>query len=231
MTPWQMDRPRRKDGWVYILAGALLLLSLGAPPALSEEMAALTDGRGLFGKVSQGSSNLSAFPKWTGTLARYFEGRDVAEGGCEESFFTRCHLKEWRRFLEGLRGKSRHTQLEEVNRYINHVSYLTDPINYGVPDYWAVPDEHLNRRGDCEDYAIAKFLSLRELGFSNADLRIVVLQDLNLRIPHAVLAVYLNDQAFVLDNQINVVVPASGVRHYQPVYSVNETHWWLYLNP
>ena len=90
-------------------------------------------------------------------------------------------------------GRDRQTQIEEVNTYLNNVSYLTDPINYGVADYLAVPREHLSRQGDCDDYAIAKFLSLRSLGFSNEGLRVVVLQDLNLRIPHAVLAVYVND--------------------------------------
>lgn len=224
-------RQTGKGNWLGALAAAVLLACPVPGPAAAEEMAALGNGRALFGKVAQGSTNLSAFPKWTGTLERYFAERDVAEGSCEESFFTRCHLKEWVRFLDGLRGKSRQTQIEEVNHYVNNVSYLTDPVNYGVPDYWAVPREHLTRRGDCEDYAIAKFLSLRHLGFADEDLRIVILQDLNLRIPHAVLAVYVNEQAFILDNQIGTVVPASAVRHYQPVYSVNESHWWLYLNP
>lgn len=232
MAPWRPGRRVEKGIrlWAFATLGFCLFF-LSAGPAHLEEMAARDAGRTLFGKVAQGSENLAAFSKWTGTLERYFEERGVREGSCEESFFTRCHLKEWSRFLEALRGRDRQTQIEEVNTYLNNVSYLTDPINYGVSDYWAVPREHLSRQGDCEDYAIAKFLSLRSLGFSNEDLRVVVLQDLNLRIPHAVLAVYVNDRAFILDNQIRSVVPSSNIAHYRPVYSVNETHWWLYLNP
>ena len=205
----------------------LVAAMLWAAPAHAAQM----EERMLFGKQAIASTNLAAFAKWTGTLERYFKGRDVAEGSCEESFFNRCHLKEWSRFLESLRGQNRAAQIEAVNRYLNRVSYLTDPINYGVSDYWAVPDEHLSRRGDCEDYAIAKFLSLRVLGFANDDLRVVVLQDLNLRIPHAVLVVYMEGRPYLLDNQIHSVVPATTVRHYQPVYSLNETHWWLYHSP
>src|SRR3546814_10214490 len=72
---------------------------------------------------------------------------------------------------------------------------------------------------------IAKFMALRALGVDNAEMRIVVLNDLNLRIGHAVLVVYVDGKALVLDNQIKSVVPADTIRHYQPVYSVNEDGW------
>lgn len=228
MTAQQCKWARKRGKYPGMAAWVLLLLAMSwANPS----HAAQVDGRSLFGMTARASADLTAFEKWTGTLERYFREKNVAAGSCEESFFTRCHLKEWRRFLEGLRGQTRQTQIKEVNRYLNSVSYLTDPVNYGTQDYWAVPGEHLSRRGDCEDYAIAKFLSLRALGFANEDLRVVVLQDLNLRVPHAVLVVYVEDQPFLLDNQISTVVPATTVRHYQPVYSLNETHWWLYLAP
>ena len=59
-------------------------------------------------------------------------------------------------------------------------------------------------------------------------MRIVVLRDLNLGIAHAILVVYLNGKAWVLDIQIQDVVPAETVRHYRPIYSINERHWWLH---
>jgi predicted transglutaminase-like cysteine proteinase len=55
-----------------------------------------------------------------------------------------------------------------------------------------------------------------------------VLRDLNLKLAHAVLVVELNGRKYVLDNQIAATVPAEMIRHYQPIYSVNETHWWLH---
>ena len=84
--------------------------------------------------------------------------------------------------------------------------------------------------GDCEDYSIAKFMSLRQLGFSNAELRVVAVKDLNLKIGHAVLAVYLDGKALILDNQIRKVVEAKTIRHYVPVFSINEKFWWRHKN-
>jgi predicted transglutaminase-like cysteine proteinase len=64
-------------------------------------------------------------------------------------------------------------------------------------------------------------LSLRALGFPPSQLRVVVLQDLNLKIAHAILVVYL-------DNQIRGVVNARTIHHYKAIYSINEKYWWLH---
>ena len=182
----------------------------------------------LFGSREIRSDKIFLFPKWRQTLARYFDERHLAELPCTETAFNRCHLKAWSGFLAGLQGRDRQSQIAEVNRYINRKQYVLDPLNYGVPDYWATPGQFLNRNGDCEDYAIAKFMSLRALGFDDRSLRIVVLRDLNLRLPHAVLVVYHRGKALVLDNQVEHVVPASAIRHYRPIYSINEHSWWLH---
>lgn len=219
----ESNHPRRSTP-AWVLALVIFLLLFGDMPAFANE----ADSRQLFGRETYQFSDLKALTKWTGALERYFAEKRVAEGSCEKNFLTRCHLQEWIRFLDGLRGKNRWIQVEAVNRYLNTVPYLEDPINYGVPEYWATPSEHLSRQGDCEDYAIAKFLSLRELGFADKDLRVAVVQDLNLRVLHAVLVVYDGDQPYILDSQTRYVLPAFAILHYQPIYAVNETHWWLY---
>ncbi len=71
-------------------------------------------------------------------------------------------------------------------------------------------------------------MSLKSLGFTNREMRVVILQDLNLGIAHAILVVYLEGKALVLDNQIGDVVAADAVHHYRPIYSINEHHWWLH---
>ncbi|MEE9140300.1 MAG: transglutaminase-like cysteine peptidase [Alphaproteobacteria bacterium] len=174
------------------------------------------------------STNLKPFPKWQGVLDRYFDERELEDAPCTSTTFNRCHLREWKAFLAGIEGKDRMTQLQEVNRFMNEAIYIIDPINYHVPDYWATPVQFFNKDGDCEDYAIAKFMSLRALGYDNGDLRIVVLQDLNLRLAHAVLVTYVDGVPYVLDNQIPQAVPAAIIRHYRPFYSINEDTWWLH---
>ncbi|MSO74947.1 MAG: hypothetical protein EXQ99_07390 [Alphaproteobacteria bacterium] len=108
---------------------------------------------------------------------------------------------------------------------MNEAPYITDIRNYGVDDYWATPKQFLYRDGDCEDYAIAKYMSFRSLGYTPDDLRLVVLQDNNLHITHAVLVTYLDGSTLVLDNQIKQVVEHSRIRHYSLYYSINETGW------
>ena len=109
---------------------------------------------------------------------------------------------------------------------MNSARYIEDINNYGDTDYWATPGQFFDRSGDCEDYAIAKFMTLLELGFSNEQMRIAVVHDTNLNLIHAVLVVYVNDVGYLLDNQIEQVVQVDSVRHYRPYYSLNETRWW-----
>jgi len=184
----------------------------------------------LFGSREKQSRNLKPFPKWTGVLNRYFADKDLPKTDCESSKFNDCHLADWQAFLDGIKNEDKAKQISDVNEYMNNVSYINDPKNYQIPDHWATPGQFFNKNGDCEDYAIAKFMSLRALGFTNDEMRIVVLQDLNLKIPHAVLAVYLDGQPQLLDNQIKKVVPAKSVFHYKPIYSMNEESWWLHKN-
>jgi len=180
----------------------------------------------LFGTTSTAKANLALFPHWTGALQRYYRRRGQVAGDCQASRFNSCHMQRWSAHIQEVRGESRERQLNLVNRYMNTHRYIVDPINYGVAEYWAVPNEFLRKFGDCEDYAIAKYLSLRALGWKAEDLRIVVLQDLNLGVLHAILVVDYNGKNLVLDNQITLVIDASKVHHYKPVYSLNENGWW-----
>ncbi len=182
----------------------------------------------LFNTNEVRSDNLKPFPIWTDSLGRFLDERALGEGECLGTEFNRCYYREWDAFLDTLSGYDAAGQLDAVNRYMNQAPYITDLVNWGIKDYWETPRQFFMVYGDCEDYAIAKFMSLRVLGYSNDQLRVVVLQDLNLQIPHAVLAVYTSDQALILDNQLGQVVPAHEIYHYHPFYSVNEEAWWLH---
>jgi predicted transglutaminase-like cysteine proteinase len=181
---------------------------------------------GIFGAQETRHEGLKPFPKWTEALERHLKTKQKDEGSCEATLFNRCHYKEWIKLLEEVRGKPPEYQLGKINYYMNRHRYIIDPINWGVRDYWAVPAQFFRKDGDCEDYAIAKYMSLRALGWDADKLRIIVLQDLNLRIAHAILAVYMVDKVLLLDNQISIVVDSRQVRHYKPFYAVNENGWW-----
>lgn len=140
-----------------------------------------------------------------------------------------CAEREVAKLLAGLADRPLPEKLAAVNRFFNRAPYVVDPVNWGVPDYWASPGQFAAKDGDCEDYAIAKYLALRRLGVSAAKMRVVVLEDRNLGTDHAVLAVRdETGRIWILDNQTPVVVDAARVRHYRPVYSINEEAWWLH---
>lgn len=197
----------------------MLALVLTAFPAGSQA---------LFGTREVRNPNIAPFTKWTGELAREINERAQYGRPCSVRRAGRCHMVEWREMLGQLRGQDPVRQLDVVNRFMNRQPYVEDIVNYGVVDYWATPTEFFARDGDCEDYAIAKYHSLRELGWPPSQLRILVLNDLNLRVPHAVLVAYVNGRAFILDNQFGSVVPIEVIRHYQPIFSINEEAWWLH---
>lgn len=183
----------------------------------------------MFGKTETPFTDLRPFPKWTGMLDRYFQELAHNNPDCATKTFNRCHYDEWQRFIESTRPLPRDRQLAAVNTFFNKRRYIVDPINWGVSDYWTTPGQFFDRNGDCEDYAIAKYMTLRDLGWPMAAMRVVVVQDMNLNLVHAILAVDTDaGKRLILDNQLAVMVEPKRIKHYRPIYAVNEDGWWRY---
>jgi predicted transglutaminase-like cysteine proteinase len=194
---------------------------------------------GLFGVPDQQrSGGMAAFAKWTDMLAR--KDNTTAEprsglggsGGCVPNPRFACPGGISTSDLPAqLRSADRVTMLRSVNARLNGVRYVTDPVNWGLDDYWSTLAQFLRRDGDCEDYAIAKYMLLKQLGVPVSDMRVVIVMDQNLNIAHAILAVRAGAATYILDNQITDIVPDSSIRHYRPYYSINEQAWWVYTPP
>ena len=116
-----------------------------------------------------------------------------------------------------LEGRAR---LGEINRAINLKLKLTSDLAlYGAEDVWSPPLATLAiGGGDCEDYAIAKFVALQEAGVSPDDLRIVILRDDLRDEDHAVVAARLDGHWLTLDNRHMVLVEDHDVRRYRPIF-------------
>ena len=208
----------------YAARLALASIILGAVLA---PHAAAAGETGLFGATETRGDNLLMFGKWDGVLARIQQTPEPFADACEGPGF-RCHLKEWNTFLLGIKSLDKMAQLEAVNDFMNKFQYIEDVVNWGKEDYWETPLEFLQFSGDCKDYAIAKYMSLRYLGWPDDQLRLVVVQDLNLHLGHAILVVYSDGKTIALDNQIRHLIGTENIHHYRPVYAVNESHWWLF---
>jgi predicted transglutaminase-like cysteine proteinase len=124
-------------------------------------------------------------------------------------------------------------QLRAINQFFNrYIEFATDEQAWGQLDYWASPAESLHkRRGDCEDYAIAKYFSLLAAGVPVARLRLVYMRarlDDGPAQAHMVLAYYPRGggETLILDNLVDEVLPASRRSDLVPVFSFNSDGLW-----
>ena len=235
---WLMVLSSNRPEFIKYLSLATLFLCLILIPAFevharpnTTNIVPKTDMSGLFGSHETMSRQLVAFKKWNAMLARHktdLRKPSETEEICRKTTEQKCYRKVWLDLLDFLKDKPAARQIAEINIHMNKAPYITDIINWGVSDYWASLRQFFKKDGDCEDYAIAKYMSLKKLGFDADMMRIVVVQDTNLDIPHAVLVVSLNGTRLILDNQISYVAKEKAVLHYRPYYSINEKAWWLH---
>lgn len=186
----------------------------------------------LFGTAEFRVDSLEALPQWRRVLQRSDAEAEIVRACAAES--DRCPnraTRAWAALLRSLAGMPARAQVDAVHRYVNGWKYRSDADNYGRSDYWATPLEFFRRSGDCEDYVIAKYRSLRLLGLSADQLRMVVVEDIVRALPHAVLAVYLGDEVLILDNLSEPVLAQQRVDQYVPYYSVNEAARWAHTPP
>jgi predicted transglutaminase-like cysteine proteinase len=205
---------------------ALLALPLFAGSASANTPTDQQDARAV-DILPAGSVSAAAFPKWTGALARNWALQGSAQA-CAKKMGRDCQLGRWGDFLAGLQGQDPASQLRQVNSYVNAVTYRSDDRVWGKRDYWAAPGEFFAKGGDCEDYAVAKYLSLKALGFDPKAMRIMVLKDTRRGLLHAVLLVTFGGDTLVLDNLSSSLTSWSRIPNYKPLYAVNETDFWLH---
>jgi predicted transglutaminase-like cysteine proteinase len=134
-------------------------------------------------------------------------------------------LLEWRDLLASDLRMPELEKLRMVNLHFNRQLRFSDDIRiWGQRDYWATPVEALVKgAADCEDYALAKYFSLRQLGVPASKLRITYVKALRLNQAHMVVTYYHSPKAepLVLDNLINEIRPARQRDDLLPVYAFN----------
>lgn len=120
--------------------------------------------------------------------------------------------------------------LKKVNRFFNTFHFIDDIELWGVNNYWATPVEFIGvNGGDCEDYSIAKYFTLLELGIADEKMRITMVKAIHLNQYHMVLAYYETPASIplILDNIDGVIKPANERNDLIPVFSFNGSQLWL----
>ena len=226
----------RLRGFLLVLTISLLVGLWGCGSKASAKATegqlapAIPPGKGLF-RSHEFRSTLKALPNWTRVMAtaetqtEAFYACDPSKQSCSPDALS------WQKIIRQSLGLPAMEQLVAVNSYFNRWPYRLDIDVYGVSDYWATPGEFLKLSGDCEDYSITKYYALRKLGFATDDMRIVLLKDNIRNISHAILAVRLDGESYVLDNVSDLVLSHLKYEHYVPQYSVNEFYRWAHVSP
>jgi len=140
----------------------------------------------------------------------------------------------WRQLMEESRALPEQDKLTKVNTFFNRrMLFQDDIVVWQAADYWATPLEFMGRSaGDCEDFSIAKYITLQMLGIGNDKLRLVYVRAKSgstVSIAHMVLGYYPQPTAEpqILDNLISSVRPASQRPDLVPVFSFNSDGLWV----
>ncbi|NRA18904.1 MAG: transglutaminase-like cysteine peptidase [Oceanospirillaceae bacterium] len=143
---------------------------------------------------------------------------------------AQLRLKRWQKLIKDLRNESEQTKLKEVNDFFNRVRFIDDIKHWRKKDYWATPVEFLvTNGGDCEDFTIAKYYTLKALGVDIAKLSIAYVKALDYNQAHMVLTYYKTPRSepVILDNLIPQIKRASQRKDLLHVYSFNGDNLWI----
>ncbi|WP_395021348.1 transglutaminase-like cysteine peptidase [Dongia sp.] len=217
-----LRRPALKAGAPFVFM--LISLSLAVP-------AQARSYPNIFNSKEIASVNwtvkIGSVVQWNAMLKRWQGGAP-----CENST---CTGKGWDQLVAKVRAVGNPmAMIKEANRLMNDPvqhPYILDIDNWGKDEYWATTFQFLRKSGDCEDYAIAKYMLLKAVGYPVENMRIVTVRIRSLGgLGHAVLVVYEGSGALVLDNRVASVMDEKLVRlEFQPALSINELSWWVHL--
>ena len=217
-------------GFVRLMAllGVLVWQVHDVRPAHSEARLSAS-GPVFMGAVEIEMDELLPLPAWESVLIKLAAEEQAVllcrdEGRCDSR-----NVKSLAEFVTKLAKSTRAAKIQAVNEYFNAWPYTTDQDQFGRPDLWQSPLGFMRRSGDCEDYAIAKYFTLRLLGLRDKDMRIVVSYDRGKQEAHAVLAVRHNGRFYLLDNRSQEIRQQSRTPDLVPKYAVNAKSRWLFV--
>jgi predicted transglutaminase-like cysteine proteinase len=161
--------------------------------------------------------------KWKGVEADV-AGDQVVLNRCRAGLES-CpsHATRFLALIDAVAAKSGRARLDEANRAVNRaILYVHDSVQHGEADRWSAPLLTLAAgKGDCEDYAIAKYIALQEAGFSRDDMRVVLVRDHAVGQAHAALAARIDDRWLILDNRSSELIEDLDASSLTPLFAIN----------
>jgi predicted transglutaminase-like cysteine proteinase len=176
-----------------------------------------------FGLAASSLTSGGLYDKWLG-VERRLEDDMVQLALCEgdrDGCVSPAALK-FLDIVDAARSREGRARLGEINRAFNlSITATSDLAQHGQVDVWSSPLATLERGGgDCEDYAIAKFVALHRAGLAPDDLRIVIMHDTIRGEDHAVAAARLDGRWLMLDNRRMAMIADGDIRNYRPTFVI-----------
>ncbi len=143
---------------------------------------------------------------------------------------ARSRLTAWEDLIVSDNSQTDLEKLEKVNQFFNMMEFVDDIDHWRVKDYWATPIEFIGTQGgDCEDFTIAKYFTLKAMGIKDEKLNLTYVKSITYNVHHMVLAYYSSpgSEPLILDNIVKDIHPASKRTDLLPIYSFNGTGMWL----
>jgi predicted transglutaminase-like cysteine proteinase len=227
----KLDRQRgRGPGATRLASLAPADVATDAQPAPKEAPAVGTEPFGLFTfRAPEGI----LWRKWRGIESDLTKERAVLDRCRESAEGCPSNAAQFLRLIKVVKAKSGRDQLDEVNRAVNvAIRYVSDYAQHGEADRWSTPlASFATGKGDCEDYAVAKYVALTEAGFSREDLQLVLVRDRAVRQDHAVLAARLDGRWLILDNRRSELMNDSDAVSFTPLYAIDARGVQLFAAP
>ncbi len=139
-------------------------------------------------------------------------------------------LLDWQDLINDDQSTNALEMLVKVNDFFNQQEFISDLLLWKQRDYWATPIEFLAQNGgDCEDFSIAKYITLKKLGIDEDKLNLTYAKAVELDQAHMVVTYYAHpgSEPLILDNLNNEIKPASERPDLLPVFSFNGAGLWL----
>lgn len=151
----------------------------------------------------------------------------------EKKYGKEAHdrLIAWEELIRQDRSATDRDKLQKVNNFFNsRIRFANDIDVWGIQDYWATPIEFICKSaGDCEDFAIAKYFTLKTMGIPDERLKITYVKAVQQNMHHMVLTYYSTPEAepLILDNLVDSISPASRRTDLAPIFSFNGSGLWM----
>jgi len=228
----KVDAARATKGAGESLDWPLRLASFGG----SETPARLTEGaqdNEPFGLLTFRAPEGTLWRKWRGMEAGLAAEGELIDGCMADESTCTPAARRFLKIVEAVKAQTGRNRIAEANRDINAVvRYVTDYAQFGELDRWTTPLQTLaSGRGDCEDYAIAKYAVLHRAGFAEQDMRLVLVHDRAVRADHAVLAVRHEGKWLILDNRHSVLNEDGEQRQFTPLFALDQDGVKLFAAP